>query len=352
MSDIYKLGKYLSAIIVMALLTACIQAKNGEDKNPRLVRNDDEQKVDVFVGGEKFTSYIYSDSLKKPVLHPVKTARGAFVTRGFPLEPRPGDRVDHPHHVGLWFNYGDVNGLDFWNNSDDISADEKNRYGSIHHKEINNVSSNNGKGELEVTMEWVNSRGEALLRENTTFIFSGTDNRRTIDRITRLTALDEEVSMKDNKEGMLGIRVTRELEHPADNEPEVYRGNNGEAAAEDINVTGRYRSSEGLEGDEVWGSRGKWMNLSGQIKDEQVSVAILDHRDNVGYPTYWHARGYGLFASNPLGQEALSDGENILNFTLAEGESVTFKHRILVISDGEISDKQMNSYWDNFNDER
>ena len=39
-------------------------------------------------------------------------------SRGFPLEPRPGERVDHPHpQRGSWLNYGSVNGVDFWNNS-------------------------------------------------------------------------------------------------------------------------------------------------------------------------------------------------------------------------------------------
>ena len=33
-----------------------------------------------------------------------------------------------------------------------------------------------------------------------------------------------------------------------------------------------------------------------------VSIAIIDHPDNGITPTYWHARGYGLFAANPLGQ--------------------------------------------------
>ncbi len=40
------------------------------------------------------------------------------LTRGFP--PAAGERADHPHHVGLWFNYGDVNGYDFWNHSSAI----------------------------------------------------------------------------------------------------------------------------------------------------------------------------------------------------------------------------------------
>lgn len=109
--------------------------------------------------------------------------------------------------------------------------------------------------------------------------------------------------MKDNKEGMLGMRMARELEHPDENE----------------NATGIYKSSEGLEGIEVWGTRGKWMNLSGKIDNESTSVAILDHPDNVGYPTYWHAREYGLYAANPLGQKALSDGKEELNFKLSAG---------------------------------
>jgi hypothetical protein len=58
----------------------------------------------VRVDGAPFTAYIYPDNLKKPVLYPLRTATGRAVTRGFPLEPRPGERADHPHHVGLWFN--------------------------------------------------------------------------------------------------------------------------------------------------------------------------------------------------------------------------------------------------------
>src|SRR5262245_22458769 len=76
-----------------------------------------ERRVDVTVAGKPFTSYIWPERLAKPVLYPIRTAGGTLVTRGFPMDPRPGERVDHPHHVGLWFNYGDVDGVDFWNNS-------------------------------------------------------------------------------------------------------------------------------------------------------------------------------------------------------------------------------------------
>ena len=75
---------------------------------------------------------------------------------------------------------------------------------------------------------------------------------------------------------------------------------------------------------DVWGTRNKWVKLEGSIDGETVSVTILDNEKNVGYPTYWHARDYGLFAANPLGQEIFSEGQETLNFKLAIGESTTF----------------------------
>src|SRR5881396_3735394 len=92
-------------------------------------------------------------TLKKPTLYPLRTASGKLVTRGWPLEPRPGERVDHPHHVGLWFTYSDVNGLDFWNNSDAIPAARAPKMGTILHRAVRHVESGQGAGALEVTAE-------------------------------------------------------------------------------------------------------------------------------------------------------------------------------------------------------
>jgi hypothetical protein len=64
-----------------------------------------------------------------------------------------------------------------------------------------------------------------------------------------------------------------------------------------------------------------------------VTISIFDHPANPGFPTYWHARGYGLFAANPLGQKIFSNGKEELNLTLAPGESVTFRYRVLISSE-------------------
>ena len=112
-------------------------------------------------------------------------------------------------------------------------------------------------------------------------------------------------------------------------------------------VKGNYRSADGVEGKEVWGTRCRWMKLSSEIKGEPVSIVIIDNPENVGYPTYWHARAYGLFAANPLGQKIFTKGKKELNFSLKKGESVTFKYR-LVIAGKKLTDAEINKLADEY----
>ena len=326
-------GWAVAAVAAASLVTA---GSAADERGVRLVRDDAKQRVDVFVDGQPFTSYLYTSTMKKPVLYPIRTATGALVTRGFPLDPRPGERVDHPHHIGLWFNYGDVNGIDFWNNSDAIKADERPKMGTIVHKAITAVKNGPDAGELETDMDWVLHDGTVVLKEHTRFVFRGGAGWRSVDRITRLQAPGTKVSLTDNKEGVLGLRVARALELPSKT-PEVFTDASGRPTTvktmDNTGVTGDYLTSEGLTGDAVWGTRARWCLLSGKVGDEPVTVVILDHPSNPGHPTYWHARGYGLFAANPLGQKALSGGKETLNFALEPNQSTTFRHRILILSE-------------------
>jgi len=335
----------------LMLCMACSAQPSKETTRFNIVENEADKRVDITIDGEPFTSYIYPDELMKPVLYPLRTSKGTFVTRGWPMDPRPGERVDHPHHVGMWFNYGNVNGLDFWNNSTAIPAEKKDGFGTIKHVSVNNMTADNDKAELEVTMDWQKPDGTNLLKEETKYIFTGEGDERAIELITKLTALDEDVSFMDNKEGLLGIRLARELEHPSD-KPEKFTDANGIATdvaqMNNEGVTGKYRSSEGIEGDSVWATRGRWVNLNGKIGDEPVSLVILDNPGNVGYPTYWHARGYGLFAANPLGQKEFSKGVETLDYKLKAGQSVVFKYKVLINSGSNLSDDQVNAAFDAF----
>ncbi|MEO8623763.1 MAG: PmoA family protein, partial [bacterium] len=312
--------------------------------------HESDRRVDITVDGKPFTSYIWPTNQKKPILYPITSDKGTVVTRGFPLEPRAGERTDHPHHAGLWFNYGNVNGLDFWNNSDSIKASQASKYGTIVHRGIKATHSGAGEGTLDVIEEWVTSTNVPLLRENTRFIFRARDGVRTIDRITQLTALDSTVNFDDNKEGVIGMRVARQLEQPSMT-PEKYTDASGKvtnvAKLDTAGIHGWYTSSEGKEGDAVWGTRGKWAMLTGDVNGAPITLAMLDHPKNVGFPTYWHARGYGLFAANPLGQKAMSNGKEELNFKLAPKASVTFRHQVLIL-DGKATPADVEKYYARF----
>ncbi|WP_239492810.1 PmoA family protein [Luteitalea sp. TBR-22] len=291
-----------------------------------------EKKVEVTVDGKPFTTYMWPDTLEKPVLYPISTAAGTVITRGFPT--LPGERTDHPHHVGLWFNYGDVDGFDFWNNSDAIKPDQKPKMGSVKHREVVKAESKGDHATLQVKADWVSGDGKTRLHETTTFTFrAAAGGVRMIDRVTTLAAArgTGTVKLTDNKEGTLGLRVIRALEDPDE------KGNTAAGS------TGKYLSSEGKVGKDVWGTRGTWTKLSGQVDGKDVTVAIIDSPGNPGYPTYWHARGYGLFAANPLGQAALSNNKDTLNFSISEGKPATFRYRILVL-DANPTAEQMQKY--------
>lgn len=298
-----------------------------------------EHRVDITIDGQPFTSYLWQTNQRKPVLYPLIAPDGTTVTRGYPFKTLPGERVDHPHHAGLWFNYGNANNFDFWNNSDAIKPADQPKYGAIHQDRI--VSSKSGRdfGELVTDATWTTVAGDNIITQTTHYVFSrtkiGGEPARSIDMIVTLKALSP-VTFHDDKEGLLGIRVAHFLES-ASEKGGIFLDTNGKAtqvaAADPAGATGVYRTSEGKVGEAVWSTRARWCELSGTTADgKSETIAILDHTGNPGYPAYWHARGYGLFAVNPLGAHIFDPKAPALNFTLDKDKSATFRYRILILS--------------------
>jgi len=319
------------------------------------VKHDAEKRVDVTINGELFTSYLWHDpvlqDIKKPVLYPIIASSGTVITRGYPINPRPNERTDHSHHIGLCFNYGNVNGLDFWNNSAGIPEERKDKYGTIQHVSINEPSGGNGYGVLVAFESWIDPKGKELLSEKSEYHFISKGPARIIDRIIVLTATNGDVSMKDTKEGGFGIRVARQLELSSGEELTLTDARGIPTKVKKLSnegVTGNFRNSQGVEGEGVFGTRGDWVILYGTIGDEKISVIMIDHPDNPGYPTYWHARGYGLLLANPLGAGAYSDGKDVMNFSISEGKSATFKFRLIVFSGNKFKDTEINAYAEEF----
>jgi hypothetical protein len=154
-----------------------------------------------------------------------------------------------------------------------------------------------------------------------------------IDLSITLTALQDQVVFADTKEGMMAIRVAPWLKEEGGQ--------------------GQYLSSNGERTEKnVWGKRAKWMSLQGEFQDKTYGIAILNHPTSTNYPTYWHARGYGCFSANPLGQGAFQKGTKVenpqdLNLTLAKGESALFKHRF-IFYEGPQAKEQLDQAFDGF----
>jgi len=335
-------------LIALTLILISVNQLIAQPAKVKMVQGD--HKIDVLIDGKLFTSYMYPVNLEKPFLYPVIAPSGSVITRGFPLESRKGERTDHPHHIGIWFNHGDVNKLDFWNNSSAIPADRKDSYGHIVVKKIVKIKSGK-EGTLDVLSNWDDNKGNTLLVENTKYVFSGDKNSRTIDHISTLTAANGTVNITDNKEGMFAIRVDRAFEMPT-NQPATFTDDKGNPttvrATDNTGVTGMYTSSSGKKGDDVWSTRNDWVLLSGTKDNVLTTMGIFDHPKNFGYPSHSHARGYGLFSTNNIGGVSYNKNDQKMEVTLQKGESITLRHRFYIQSGAELTPDGANKVFQAF----
>ena len=149
--------------------------------------------------------------------------------------------------------------------------------------------------------------------------FSRSNGRNIADFDIRLTALQDSVRLGDTKEGTFAVRLATELEEQ-------------HLRATGIPRTGRIWTSEGLQTEAAaWGKRARWVDYSGTIEGRPLGVAILDHPDNPKHPTYWHVRGYGLFAANAFGEHDFhADPNRDGSITIAKGGTLRFRYRVVI----------------------
>lgn len=293
-----------------------------------------EYQVDVVINGHLFTSYLYGNNLLKPSLHPVKSPSGEAVTRGYPFEEIEGESNDHPHHTGVYFTYGNrdqVNGDSFWNQHDGPQQ--------IRHQEILEMKGGSNKGILYTRNHWINSKGQPILEEDRKMEFLNLENEYKIDFTIRLTAIDTTVTFEDTKEGMFAIRVADWLTE----------NTNGTL----YSSTGEYMNAEGERTEEnIWGKRSSWVRLEGQKDEKNIGIAIYHHPNSTNFPTYWHARGYGCFAANPIGQYEFQEARQVENpeyrsLILKPEETALFKFR-MTIYEGSKSQEDLNKDFESF----
>lgn len=294
-------------------LLACIPAMHAET----VAVERDGDKIAVEIGGQPFTSFYFGADAPKPYLHPLRAPDGSVVTRSYPMDEVAGEQTDHPHHRGVWFSHGEVNGFDFWAN--EVSQRKRGRKGTIALNQIEAVESGANRGLIRASFNWLDTSGKALLAESRSMTFEriGQDNVVSFD-IT-LTALVDSVHFGDTKEGTFAIRMATELEEQ-------------HLRAKGIARTGKITNADGKSTEaNTWGKRSPWIDYAGTLQGKPMGVAIFDHPSNPKFPTYWHVRGYGLFAANIFGEhDFYADESRDGSITLAKGKTLRFRYRVVV----------------------
>lgn len=260
--------------------------------------------IAVHFGADLFTRVHY-DATPRPYLYPLLGPGGVPMTRAWPQEERAGEARDHAHHTSFWFAHGDVNGVDFWHPGSEHG-------GVIEFTGRLKELLQRGKWmRMRHEYRWKDKAGNALLHERRTTLLGVEEEQRWVDMKFELTALVDEVTFGDTKEGSFALRL-----HPA-------LRLEGEVA------TGRAVNATGVTGADVWGKRAAWVHYQGVIDESPMGLALFENPDNFRFPTWWHARAYGLVGANPFGVhdfegEPAGTGDHVLK----KGETLELRYRV------------------------
>jgi len=272
----------------------------GSSSGPGVEVRRKDGTVDVTLRGKPFATYCFTD-LPKPVLYPLIGPTGVNVTRHYPMRNDvPGESHDHIHHRSLWWTHGEVNGVDFWAESP--------KAGKTVHRAFELLAGGPVLGIIRARNDWVAPGGKKVLEDVREIRFYNVARGRVFDFAIELRATEGPVEFGDTKEGSFGIRLAPSLR---------------------VDKGGHMVNANGDKDKQCWGKRAPWCDDYGVLQGKVVGVAIMDSPQSFRYPTYWHARTYGLFAANPFGlRYFIGDKAGKGRYTLPQGQSIKFLYRV------------------------
>lgn len=280
--------------------------------------------LDIRINNELFTRYDTHTGPNKPYFYPMFAPGNKRIVRRYPFEMVAGETHDHPHHRGLWFTHGAVNGVDYWS--------EEGKPGKTQHTKYEEVASGPVYGYFRADTDWIDPDGKKVAEDVRTVRVYNVANGRLMDFDVTMKAVGGPLVFGDTKEGSFGIRL-----------PDSMRVKGGD---------GHINTSAGLKDDATWGKRAEWVDYYGTVEGETVGVAILDHTSNLRHPTTWHVRDYGLFAVNPFGLHDFNNDKehpHLGDHTVPAGGTQTFRYRVY-IHKGSTDDAKVADAWNAYSD--
>ncbi|QGJ71617.1 Methane oxygenase PmoA [Planctomycetales bacterium 10988] len=303
----------LTRMLTVSLLSLSLLLATSEAAEEFTV-DKTEHGVTVKLGEYPFAKYDIVSG-PKPFVWPIYGPGGVEMTRAYPMEDRPGESQDHPHHRSLWIGQELVNGVNYWH--------EEEHSGKIVHRKFTKTEGGK-KATIQVVNDWLDVEGHKILEDRTTYQFLTLPNdKRAIDVTFRLKASEGPITWGDTKEGFFAVRVASSME---------VKGKTNNSSGTIVTSEGKksYVTPEGDVVKDAWGTRAKWVDYYGDVAGETKGIAVLNHPSSFRYPTYWHVRVYGLFGANPFGEKAFTGNEEADGtYVQPEGETLMVRYRVI-----------------------
>ncbi len=257
--------------------------------------------VSFQVDGIELTRYNTGRFVHRPYLFPLVGPSGRMLTRiGHPHDP-----MGHRHHYSIWIAHHKVNGLDFWGDDGDNKQV---------HKKFIELDDGPQSARLVCEIAWNASEKRTLLNEvreitatyPEAFPAPGSDLQNAywyLDITSKLEPADEPVILGATPFGLLGVRMAKFIG--------VKDGG------------GKIQNSSGqINESGIFAQPARWCDYSGWVSEVvREGITVFDAPQNFGHPAQWHVRDDGWMCPSQFRQQALP---------LKAGESVTFRHRLLV----------------------
>ena len=261
---------------------------------------DTDGQLQISIAGHPFPTYRYTakpDDPKwnRPYFYPVLAADGTPVTSD-QWRLSQTQKTDHPWHRSLYVGWGDVNGVDHWR----LSADQQ------RHISFKSITSDGFVESLAWDGKNTDSAHPVLLETRTVHVVAYPDGSRAIDLQSELTAPSADAIFKcmpldvqGVEAGLCAVRLAPEISTDKNHVIVSASGAHGEKAAR--------------------AEPAAWCDYSGSIHDKLYGIALVASPNNLGGNQPWHIRDQGLFANT-----------GPLNFTLKQGQSMTFRDLVLI----------------------
>jgi hypothetical protein len=169
--EIVTMSFALSTMPMKLALLAVIMLCTAPPARAQVTLTPGPEQITIEIDGKPFSVfYIGGKDLNRPYLHPLRSATGKIVNRSFPAGQLPGETTDHPHHAGLFYGHGDVNGYNYWA-IENVRTSPDATMGRIVLDHVVSARSGKESGSLDIVFNWLKPDGRPLLTETRKMTF-------------------------------------------------------------------------------------------------------------------------------------------------------------------------------------